>query len=77
VKLEDIAKLYNVDAHPEVVSGAKNPEQVFIEFMSLWDTQKRDAIITFDEFCDYYTDISASIEDDGYFVEMMKRAWKL
>jgi hypothetical protein len=36
--LEDIAKLYNVDSHPEIISGAKSPEQVFVEFMSMWDT---------------------------------------
>ena len=77
VKLEDIAKTYNVDSHPEILSGRKNPEQVFIEFMSLWDTQQRDSIVTFDEFTEYYADISASIDDDAYFVEMMKSAWKL
>jgi hypothetical protein len=32
------AKLYNVDSHPEVVDRSKSPEQVFVEFMSMWDT---------------------------------------
>jgi Ca2+-binding EF-hand superfamily protein len=77
VKLEDIAKLYNVESHPDVINGHKSPEQVFVEFMSQWDTQQRDSIITFAEFCDYYADISACIDDDTYFVEMMKSAWKL
>jgi len=26
VKLEDIAKTYNVDSHPDIISGAKSPE---------------------------------------------------
>jgi len=77
VRLDDIAKLYNVDAHPDIINGNKNPEQVFIEFMSLWDTQKRDSIVTFDEFSDYYADVSAGIDDDVYFVAMIKSAWKL
>lgn len=77
VKLDDIAKLYDVSRHPEIISGRKTPEQVFFEFMSLWDTQQRDAIVTFEEFCDYYADVSASIDSDAYFAEMMKSAWKL
>jgi hypothetical protein len=48
-----------------------------MSYMSLWDTQKADGIITFAEFCDYYRDISASIDDDQYFAAMMTSAWKL
>lgn len=77
VKLDDIAKLYDVSRHPDILSGRRTPEQVFFEFMSLWDTQQRDAIVTFEEFCDYYADVSASIDSDAYFEEMMKSAWKL
>lgn len=45
--------------------------------MSLWDTKDKDGIITFDEFTDYYKDISASIDSDEYFATMMINAWKL
>ena len=77
VKLDDIAKIYDGSKHPEIVSGSANPKDVFMQFMSLWDTQKADGIITFDEFCDYYKDVSASIDSDEYFGVMMKAAWKL
>lgn len=43
----------------------------------MWDTQKADGIVTFDEFVDYYTDVSASIDNDKYFELMMTNAWKL
>ena len=43
----------------------------------MWDTQQKDGIVTFEEFCDYYADVSASIDDDDYFAEMMVGAWKL
>ena len=49
--LDDIARLYNVSSHPEVVNGSKADQDVYMEFMSLWDTQVKDGIITFDEFC--------------------------
>jgi ssDNA-specific exonuclease RecJ len=54
VTLEDIAKLYNVSKHPEVISKKKTAEQVYTEYMSHWDTQIADGIVTREEFEDYY-----------------------
>ena len=47
VPLEDISRLYDASRHPEVISGRKSPDQVFSEFLSMWDTQKRDGIVSF------------------------------
>lgn len=77
VKLDDIAKLYDPSKNPDVVAGRKTPVEVYREFMSLWDTQIADGIVTFDEFCDYYRDVSASIDRDDYFAFMMQQAWKI
>ena len=76
VTLDDIAKIYDVSKHPDVINGA-DPKEVYLKFMSLWDTQVADGIVTFDEFCDYFKDVSASIDDDEYFRVMMVNAWKL
>lgn len=38
VKLDDIAQIYDVSQHPDIIQGKKTPEEVFYEFMSLWDT---------------------------------------
>ena len=77
VTLDDIAKLYDVSKNPDVVSGKKHPKDVYLEFMKQWDTQVPDGIITFDEFLEYFSFVSASIDSDQYFAEMMKSAWKL
>jgi len=77
VKLEDIAKLYDVSKNPDVLSGKKDPKEVYMEFMKQWDTQVADGIVTFSEFLDYFSYISASIDSDQYFAEMMKSAWRL
>lgn len=76
VTLDDIAKIYDATQHPEVMSGKKSEEDVFLEFMSMWDTQERDGIVTFDEFCSYYKDLSAYIESDEEFEQIMQAAWK-
>lgn len=77
VTLDDIARLYDVSYHPDVQSGRITPEQAYKQFMSLWDTQIADGIITFEEFCDYFRDVSASIDSDEYFAVMMENAWKV
>jgi len=71
VKLDDIARIYDVSKHPDVIDGKKTPEEAYREYMSMWDTQNADGIVTFDEFCDYYKDVSASIDADDYFGFMM------
>ena len=38
VKLDDIAKLYDVSKHPDIIQGKKQPKEVYLEFMRLWDT---------------------------------------
>ena len=77
VKLDDISKIYDASRHPDVIQGRKTQEQVFVEFMKMWDTQEKDSIITFSEFSDYYADVSSSVDTDEYFVALMKSAWKL
>ena len=77
VTLDDIARIYDVSQHPDVIDGKKTPEEAYREFMSMWDTQVADGIVTLEEFCEYYRDVSASIDTDEYFGVMMTQAWKL
>lgn len=77
VKLGDIAQIYDASQHPEVLEGKKTPDEVYADFMSQWDTQVADGIVTFDEFLEYYEGVSCSIDRDDYFALMMQRAWKL
>lgn len=77
VTLDDVAKLYDVSQHPDVITGKLSPAEAYRQFMSLWDTQVADGIVTFDEFCDYFRDVSASIDSDEYFRVMMINAWKI
>jgi len=60
-----------------VTSGKMSPDDAYRNFMKLWDTQIVDGIVTFDEFCDYFSDVSASIDSDDYFRAMMINSWRL
>lgn len=77
VTLDDIAKLYDVSSMPEVANGTMEPKEVYMNYMSLWETQEADGIVTYQEFCDYYKDVSASVDTDEMFAAIMKSAWKL
>ncbi len=53
ITLEEIAKVYNAKKHPQVIKGYKTEKEIFMEFVGMWD-QNGDAIITLDEFNEYY-----------------------
>jgi len=38
---------------------------------------KSDGLVTLEEFIEYYTNISANIDNDAYFDLMMSNAWNL
>ena len=36
-----------------------------------------DSLVSEEEFLEYYTNVSASVDDDMYFSQMMNSAWNL
>lgn len=77
ISLREIQRVYDARQHPDVQAGRMTEEQALRNFVSQWDRHDKDGIITFDEFLDYYRDISASIDDDEYFEVMIENAWRL
>lgn len=84
VEVNDLVGVYNGKKHPAVLEGRKTEEQVLEEFLSTFETHhnimndnERDFRVTLDEFLEYYTNVSASIDDDMYFQAMMNSAWNL
>ena len=45
--------------------------------MGVWESHKKDGIVTREEFLDYYKDISAGIDNDDYFELMIRNAWHI
>ena len=74
VEVSDLVGVYNGKKHPAVMEGRKTEEQVLGEFLETFEMHhnvmsgnESDHRVTFDEFVEYYTNISASIDDDMYF----------
>jgi len=77
VTADDLVDRYDVSANPDVRSGKKTKQEAMKEFMKQWDRQEADGIVFFDEFLDYYKEISAGIDEDDYFELMIRNAWRI
>jgi len=79
VDMNDIRRLYNAKFDPRVKNGSKTEDQVLLEFMNVFEGAKgnRDGVVSPNEWFDYYSSVSASVDTDEYFVDLVKRAWKL
>eukprot|EP01065_Artemidia_motanka_P032700 TRINITY_DN39690_c0_g1_i1.p1 TRINITY_DN39690_c0_g1~~TRINITY_DN39690_c0_g1_i1.p1 ORF type:complete len:573 (+),score=206.27 TRINITY_DN39690_c0_g1_i1:70-1719(+) len=76
VNMQDVSMAYDAEKHPEVLDGTKTVEEVMEEFVGDWD-KDGNGTITLDEFIEYYSDLSAGIDDDRYFELMIRNAWHI
>ena len=78
VEPSELIGMYNTSKHPDVLSHRKSPEQVLREFLDGFDVGGVvDGKVTLEEFENYYSNISASIDDDDYFELMIRNAWHI
>ena len=79
ISIDEMCAVYDFTWHPDVKSGKKTIKQAAKEFMHTWDSKdgSADAIIDWDEFEDYYKEISCSVDDDDYFELMIRNAWRI
>jgi len=73
----DIDGIYDVSMNPEFLEGKKTKEEILMEFLNNFDGARgnNDGIVTWEEFYDYYSDLSMSTPSDEYFVKMMESTW--
>ena len=75
---EDIIDTYDASKHPDVLAGKKSAEEVFREFLDTFDVGgEKDGKVTRNEFENYYSNVSSSIDDDDYFELMIRNAWHI
>lgn len=76
--IDDIAGIYDVSMNPEFLEGRKTREEILADFLNNFDGPRgnNDGVVTWQEFVDYYTDLSMSTPSDEYFVRMMESTWQ-
>ena len=73
----DMKGVYSAARHPKVRSGEMTEEQVFKEFLTKFGDKDGDGDVEKSEWDDYYGGISASVDNDEEFVQILVNAWKL
>ena len=78
IKINDIEGIYDVSMNPEFLEGKKTKEEIFTEFLNNFEGARgnKDGCVTWNEFYDYYCDLSMSTPSDEYFVRMMESTWQ-
>ncbi|TNN34351.1 Calcyphosin-like protein [Liparis tanakae] len=78
ITIEDLRGVYNAKYHSKYRNGEWTEDQVFRIFLDSFDSPyDKDGKVTNEEFVNYYSGVSASIDSDVYFILMMRNAWKL
>ena len=74
----DIMSTYDASQHPDVKKGIKTANEVLREFLDTFEVGGViDGKVTYDEFANYYHNISMSVDNDDYFELMMRNAWRI
>lgn len=89
IEVDEVKQQYNANKDPQVQAGKRSADEVMTEFLQTFEAHralesskdplsvKGDQKVTLAEFIDYYSNISASIDNDEYFQLMITQAWNL
>lgn len=84
IEVSDIKNSYNARKHPDVLQGKRTEDSVLVEFLETFEAhhnlktgQRGDGSVTLEEFIDYYSNISSSVDNDDYFELIMNNAWNI
>jgi len=75
---EDLQDVFDVTKHPKYQSGEMTEQELFTQFLNEFESGGlSNGQVTWEEFQDYYSGISASIDNDAYFSLMIRNTWKV
>ncbi|XP_071106283.1 calcyphosin-like protein isoform X1 [Haliotis cracherodii] len=80
IEIEDLKVVYAANArrHPKYLSGEWTEDETLQNFLDSIDTPgSPDGKVTRDEWINYYSGVSATIEDDCYFDLLMRACYNL
>ena len=81
ISIQLLKNTFNAKKHPEVINGTKSKEEILEQFCYSLDLYceingiEKNGDLSFENFVDYYSCVSASIPDEVYFEDMINGVW--
>lgn len=75
VELQTLERCFQAAQHPDAWNGERSAEAIMSEFCNAWETQKKNGLITKQEFSDYHTEMGAHIASDEDFEALLRVIW--
>jgi len=75
IKFIDLQNAFDPYGQQEVKIGKLKPDHAFKEFLGQWDVRK-DGDITYQEFFNFYWDISSVVQEDDAFESLIRTSWR-
>jgi Ca2+-binding EF-hand superfamily protein len=81
VSIQTLKNIYDSKKHPDVVNGTKRPEEAYEQFCYSLDLYceingiPENGNLSFENFVDYYSGVSACIPDEVYFEDILNGVW--
>uniref|UniRef100_H3GC98 EF-hand domain-containing protein n=1 Tax=Phytophthora ramorum TaxID=164328 RepID=H3GC98_PHYRM len=75
----DVVEEFDASAHPDVLAGHRGIDHVYREFLETFDIDggAQDGKVSWEQWCSYYHNVSASVASDHAFEEMVCSVWHL
>ncbi|KAJ1450969.1 hypothetical protein M885DRAFT_621234 [Pelagophyceae sp. CCMP2097] len=78
VDVADVVDAYDSSRHPAVTAGLRDSDDVSREFLDTFDVGGlREGYVARSEFEEYYSNVSAGVDNDDYFDLVVRNAWHL
>lgn len=78
VDLGTVRALYNASGHPELRSGKRTEDEILNEFLDTFEAHhslRGHRQVSFEEFEEYYCTVSAGIDNDQFFEDLIVHVW--
>lgn len=77
LSVDDLKAVYNTASHPKIISGEMTFDQVWASFLANFDQGEDDDKLLRLQWNEYYSAVSASIENDQNFINLLEEVWRM
>ena len=86
ISINDLKQKFKAYNHPEVINRFKSEKEVFYDFLESIDIFKNykniikgqnTEMLTYEDFLDFYKEISIGIRDDKFFEDLLINCWNI